>query len=228
MPTPIGILGTGAVGRTIAAALNDLGYTVMIGTRDAAATLAKPAANPRAIAFSEWLGKYPGVTLGSFAEAAKFGSIVFNCTNGGGCLAALHLAAAENLNGKTVVDVSNPLDFSNGMPPTLVPQYTNTNSMAEEIQKTFPEAHIVKTLNIVNCDVMVNARKTNGDPTMFVAGNNAKAKDEVKSILAQFGWNDVIDLGDITGARGMEMILPLWLRVYGATKNGFFGWKIVR
>ncbi len=91
-----------------------------------------------------------------------------------------------------------------------------------------PAANLVKALNIVNCEVMVNAKKTNGDPTMFIAGNNPQAKDEVKGILKQFGWNDVIDLGDITGARGMEMILPLWLRVWGATQNGYFGFKIVR
>ncbi len=114
------------------------------------------------------------------------------------------------------------------MPPSLVPEWTNTNSLGEEIQALLPGANVVKTLNIVNCEVMVDAKKSGGDPTMFIAGNNAQAKEEVKKLLRQFGWNDIIDLGDISGARGMEMLLPIWLRVWGATRNGHFGFKIVR
>jgi predicted dinucleotide-binding enzyme len=114
------------------------------------------------------------------------------------------------------------------MPPTLVPQFANTNSLGEEIQRALPGTNVVKSLNIVNCDVMVNPKKSGGDPTMFVAGNTPSAKEEVKGILRQFGWSDVIDLGDISGARGMEMILPIWLRTLGATQNMHFGFKIVR
>ena len=109
-----------------------------------------------------------------------------------------------------------------------MPDYSNTYSMAEELQKLAPEAHIVKTLNIVNCEVMVDAKRSGGDPTMFVSGNDAGAKQEVTDILRQFGWNDVIDLGDITTARGTEMLLPIWLRTWMATGNGHFAFKIVR
>ncbi len=229
MAIQVGILGTGAVGRTIGSRLTELGHHVMIGTRDVSKTMAKTERNQYGgPPFGEWHKQHRNIHVGSFAETAAFGEIIFNCTSGSGALDALRSANPQNLKGKTVVDISNPLDFSKGMPPTLIPQYTNTNSLAEEIQKAFPGANIVKALNIVNCEVMVDAKKTNGDPTMFIAGNNSQAKDEVRDILTQFGWNDVIDLGDITGARGMEMLLPVWLRIWASTQNGYFGFKIVR
>ena len=229
MAAQVGILGTGMVGQTIGAKLTEFGYKVMIGTRDIAKTQANMSRNAYgAPSFAEWHKQHQNIQLGTFAEAAKFGTIIFNCTSGGASLEVLKLANPDNFNGKLVIDISNPLDFSKGMPPSLVPQYTNTNSLGEEVQKALPGAHVVKTLNIVNCEVMVNAKKTGGDPTMFVAGNDAKAKDDAKAILKQFGWTDIIDLGDISGARGMEMLLPIWLRTWGATKNGYFGFKIVR
>jgi predicted dinucleotide-binding enzyme len=225
----IAVLGTGPVGQTISAKLTQLGHAVMIGTRDVARTKANQERSPMGTPpFSEWHKGHQQVKLGTFAEAAKFGEAVFVCTNGSGTLEALKLAQAENLKGKTVVDISNPLDFSRGMPPSLLPQWSNTNSLGEEVQKALPAAHVVKSLNIVNCEVMVNAKKTGGDPTMFVAGNDAGAKNQVKGFLKQFGWTDIIDLGDITAARGMEMILPLWVRIWGATQNGYFGFKIVK
>ena len=153
---------------------------------------------------------------------------MFLCTKGDSTLDVLKLAKPTNFNGKVVIDISNPLDFSRGMPPSLIPQFTNTNSLSEEVQKMLSGAHVVKTLNIVNCEVMVNPRKSGGDPTMFMSGNDANAKNTVKSILNQFGWNDIIDLGDITTARGTEMILPLWVRTWMATQNGYFGFKVVR
>ena len=224
----IGILGTGVVGQTIAGKLNELGHEVMIGTRDVAKTKATTERTPMGPAFGEWHKGHQNIILGTFAEAAKFGERVFLCTNGAGTLDAIKLAGALNFSGKTVADISNPLDFSKGMPPTLLAGFANTNSLGEEIQKALPEAHVVKTLNIVNCEVMVNAKKTGGDPTMFVAGNDAKAKDHVKEILNQFGWSDIVDLGDITAARGMEMLVILWVRTWGAIQNGYFGFKIVR
>lgn len=123
---------------------------------------------------------------------------------------------------------TNPLGFSKGMPPILIPQYLNTSSLGEEIQKALPEARVVKSLNIVNCEVMVNPRRSGGDPTMFVCGNDAAARDTVTGILKSFGWKDVIDLGDISAARGLEMMLPVWLRLWMATQNGYIGFKIVR
>jgi 8-hydroxy-5-deazaflavin:NADPH oxidoreductase len=229
MAKKIGILGTGMVGRTIAAKLVELGYEVTIGTRDVSTTEANRDRTPMGgPAFGEWHTQHQKVNLEAFSDAAKSGEIIFVCTNGSATLDVLQLAQPANFNGKTVVDISNPLDFSKGMPPSLLPRLTNTNSLGEEVQKALPLANVVKSLNIVNCEVMVNAKKTGGDPTMFVAGNNVAAKAEAIEILKKFGWTDVIDLGDISGARGMEMLLPIWLRTWGATKNGFFGFKIVR
>jgi len=214
----IGILGTGMVGATIGAKLVQLGYQVMMGSRS--------AGNEKAAAWAAQNG--PNASEGTFEETARFGDIIFNCTKGDASPEVFRLAGPANLRGKTVIDISNPLDFSRGMPPSLIPEYTNTNSLAEELQKLVPDARLVKTLNIVNCEVMVDARKSGGDPTMFVSGNDVGAKQEATEILRQFGWTDVIDLGDITTARGMEMMLPIWLRTWAATGNGHFAFRIVR
>ncbi|MER2999088.1 NADPH-dependent F420 reductase [Pontibacter populi] len=214
----IAVLGTGMVGNTIGTKLIQLGYKVMMGSRS--------ATNEKALAWVEANGA--NASAGTFEDAARFGEIVFNCTKGEITLDVFKMAGPENFKGKTIIDISNPLDFSKGMPPSLIPEYANTNSLGEEIQKLLPEANVVKTLNIVNCEVMVDAKKSGGDPTMFISGNNAEAKAEVKAILQQFNWNDIIDLGDITTARGTEMLLPIWLRTWMATGNGYFAFKIVR
>jgi predicted dinucleotide-binding enzyme len=178
---------------------------------------------------AEWANSQGNkASAGTFEDAAKFGDIIFNCTKGEVTLEVFKQAGPSNFKGKTVIDISNPLDFSQGFPPFLTPQYANTNSLGEEIQKLIPDANVVKSLNIVNCEVMVNAQKSGGDPTMFMSGNNEGAKTEVSSILNQFGWNDIIDLGDITNARATEMMLPIWVRTYAATKNGYIAFKIVR
>ena len=214
----IAVLGTGMVGNTIATKLIALGYSVMMGSRS--------ANNEKAAA---WVNANGGnASAGTFEDAVKFGEIIFNCTKGEVALEAIKMAGVENFTGKTVIDIANPLDFSKGMPPSLIPELSNTNSLGEELQKLIPEANVVKTLNIVNCEVMVDAKKSGGDPTMFLSGNNAEAKEEVKSILNQFNWSDIIDLGDITTARGTEMMLPIWLRTWFATQNGHFAFKIVR
>jgi predicted dinucleotide-binding enzyme len=150
---------------------------------------------------------------GTFADAASHGQMVFNCTSGSGSLEALRAAGAKNLQGKVLVDVANPLDFSPGMPPTL--SVCNTDSLGEQIQKAFPDAKVVKTLNTVTAAVMVDPSLIPGAHTMFVSGNDDAAKAEVVDLLKTgFGWNEVMDLGDITGARAQEMYLPLWLRLY--------------
>ncbi|MGB2870061.1 MAG: NAD(P)-binding domain-containing protein [Bacteroidota bacterium] len=229
MARNIGILGTGVVGQIIAAKLLDLGYQVMVGTRDVNKTQAQRELSPMGLPpFSEWHKKHPNVKLGSFADATKFGELIFLCTKGNVSVDAVKLANPQDFKGKTVVDISNPLDFSKGMPPSLIPQLSNTNSVGEEVQKALPDAHVVKSLNIVNCEVMVNAGRSGGSPTMFVAGNDPSAKAEVTRVLQQFGWEDIMDLGDISASRGMEMMLPIWLRIWGATKNGYIGFKIVR
>jgi predicted dinucleotide-binding enzyme len=159
--------------------------------------------------------------------AASFGALVFNCTLGSGTVEALAMAGEGNLDGKVVIDVSNPLDFSKGMPPSLF--VSNTDSLAEQVQRRFPKARVVKALNTMNCAIMVNPRLLPDAHHTFLSGNDAAAKAEVTSLLRQFGWRDeeIVDLGDVTTARGPESLLPLWLRVWGATKNGTFNFKIV-
>ena len=150
--------------------------------------------------------------------------------HGAGSVSALNQAGSENLEGKTLLDVSNPLDFSKGMPPTLIPSYANTTSLAEEIQRTFPGARVVKSLNTMWCGLMVNPAMVNmGDHSVFVSGNDTSAKQDVKTILHDFGWKEenILDLGDITAARGTEMWLPLWLRIMGTKNNGAFNLKVV-
>lgn len=214
----IAVLGTGVVGETIGSKLVELGHEVKMGSRT--------ANNEKAQAFAaKFLGK---ATAGTFADAAAFGEIIFNCTSGMGTLSALKMAGAVNLNGKIIVDLSNPLDFSHGMPPTL--SVVNDNSLGEEIQNAFPESKVVKTLNTVWCGIMVNpAMVNNGDHHIFMSGNDIQAKEKVKEILLSFGWKlpNILDLGDITTARGTEMYLTIWLRIYSATKNGAFNIKIV-
>lgn len=214
----IAVLGTGNVGQTIGSQLITLGYEVKMGSRT--------SNNEKATAWVQKNGK--AASQGTFEEAARFGNIVFNCTKGEVTPDVLKLAGPQNFKGKVVIDISNALDFSKGMPPSLYAQYINTNSLGEEVQKILPDAHVVKTLNIVNCEVMVNAKRSGGDPTMFMSGNNQEAKATVKNILNQFGWTDIIDLGDITTARGLEMMLPIWLRTWQATGNGHFAFKIIR
>ncbi len=214
----IGILGSGMVGGTIGGKLLKLGHKVRMGSR---------AANNEKAA--EWV-KTGGANAsqGTFADAAAFGEILFNCTSGLGSLDALKAAGAANLKGKLLIDVSNPLDFSKGMPPTLT--VCNTDSLGEQIQRAYPDAKVVKSLNTTNAMLMVSPGQLGGgDHTMFMCGNDAGAKAQTADILKNwFGWKDVMDLGDLTAARGQEMILPIWLRLYGSLKTGNFNFKIVR
>lgn len=227
----IAVIGTGTVGQTFASKLISLGHEVMMGTRNVADKLAAKEkdmyGNPP---FSEWHTANKSVQLGTFAEAAAFGEIILNVTQGGNSIHALKLAEAKNLNGKVLVDIANPLDFSKGMPPVLLPELSNTNSLGEEIQKTFPDAKVVKTLNTMWAGLMVNPNLIGGgDHTAFICGNDAGAKTNVKSLLNEFGWKNenILDIGDITSARGTEAVLPVWLRIWSATQNGAFNFKVV-
>lgn len=204
----IAILGTGVVGQTLGTKLVQLGHDVRMGARN--------EGNEKA---QKWVSDSGSrASRGTFADAAAFGEIVFNCTSGMASLDALKQAGAKNLDGKILIDVANPLDFSKGMPPTL--SVCNTDSLGEQIQRAFPGVRVVKTLNTVNTSVMVNPSLVPGESDVFVSGNDASAKARVKEILQQwFGWRNVIDLGDITSARGTEMLLPIWLRLWGAFKT---------
>ena len=200
----------------------------MVGTRDPAETLSRnePDAygNP---SFSAWQEEHPEVRLGTFAEAAAHGEIVVNATAGAVSLEALEQAGEANLNGKILIDVANPLDFSKGMPPTL--SVSNTDSLGEQIQRRFLGAKVVKTLHTMNAQLMVDpAQLAATDHTVFVGGDDAEAKATVTELLRSFGWTDIIDLGGITTARGTEMLLPIWVRLFGALQKPIFNFKIVR
>lgn len=228
----IAIIGTGAVGQTIASKLIQLGHEVVIGTRNVSEKLSVTEKDGYGTPpFSDWYKANNKVKLRTFAEAASFGEIVVNATNGGSSIAALKLADAKNLSGKVIIDIANPLDFSNGTPPSLLPGLNNTNSLGEEIQKSFPESKVVKTLNTMWCGLMVNPDLIGGgDHINYISGNDPEAKSKVKKLLNQFGWRDenIIDLGDISGARATESILPIWLRVWGVTHTGTFNFKLVK
>ena len=221
------VLGTGIVGRTIAAKLASLGHEVVIGTRDPQATLARTdrdaMGNPP---FAVWHADHTDVQLKPFAEAAALGETVVNTTAGTAALTALDAAGSANLAGKVVIDVANPLDFSAGMPPTLDP--VNTDSLGEQIQRAFPEAKVVKTLNTMNCLVMVEPTRVAGAHNVFVSGEDTGAKKHVTELLSSFGWPEgsVIDLGGIETARGTEMLLPIWLRLMGTLGHADFNFHI--
>jgi 8-hydroxy-5-deazaflavin:NADPH oxidoreductase len=188
----IAVLGTGVVGQTLAGKLRELGHEVAIGSR------------------TEGEGKR------TFADAAAFGELVINATGGAVALEALAAAGAENLAGKVLIDVSNPLDFSRGLPPTLT--VCNDDSVGEQIQRAYPDARVVKTLNTVTASLMVEPGSIPGEHTMFVSGDDEAAKAQAVELLESFGWARaaILDLGDIGGARAQEMYLPLWLRLYRA------------
>jgi len=214
----IAVLGTGTVGKTIASKLVELGHEVTIGSR-----------SPDNAALLEWVGETGArASGGTFADAAAAGELVFNCTAGGASLEALAAAGAENLAGKTLIDVANPLDFSQGMPPTL--SVCNDDSLGERIQAAFPKARVVKALNTVNTAVMVAPDSVPGDHNLFVCGNDAAAKSEASALLESFGWprDALIDLGDISAARGPEMYLPLWLRLMGSLGTAQFNIEVRR
>lgn len=225
----IGIFGSGVVGQVLAARLIEVGQEVMIGTRDVAALLGR---QERAMGmnqtFAEWHAQNPRVQLGTFAEAAGFGEVLLNATAGTASLEVLRLAGAEKMNGKLLMDISNPLDFSRGMPPAL--SVCNTDSVAEQLQRAFPDVRVVKTLNTVTAMVMAYPeRVAEGDHDMFVAGNDMAAKAQATELLKSwFGWKHVVHLGGIVSARGMEMYLPIWLSLWGALQTPMFNVKVVR
>ena len=212
----IAILGTGDVGSRLGSKLVVMGNEVRMGSRT--------AKNAKGAAWAKAAGAK--ASAGTFAEAAKFGEVVFNCTLGAVSLEALKQADANNLAGKVLVDVANPLDFSKGMPPTLT--VCNTDSLGEQIQRAFPDAKVVKTLNTMGNVVMVNPGLVPGNHDVFLCGNDGLAKAKVVEILHGFGWKSPIDLGDITAARGMEMLVPIWLRLYGKFQSPNFNFKIAR
>jgi 8-hydroxy-5-deazaflavin:NADPH oxidoreductase len=210
----MGILGSGMVAQGLSARLAELGHNVVIGTRDADKLRGWQSSNQR-------------VLIGSFAETATHGEMVFNATNGAGSLNALSMAGEENLADKILVDVSNPLDFSNGFPPSLT--VFGTDSLAEQIQRAFPLTRVVKTLNTVTARVMAYPLEVaEGDHHVFISANDADAKEQVTDLLKSFGWIHIFDLGDLSTARGTEAYMLLWVRLYGAMNTGMINVKIIK
>ena len=203
----VAVLGTGIVGRTLASALLSNGHEVRLGSRT--------AGNEAAVAWAEGIGG--PASEGTFADAAGFGELVINATAGAASLEALEMAGSEQLAGKVLIDVANPLDSSRGMPPTLT--VCNDDSLGEQIQRALPDVRVVKTLNTVTAAVMVDPALVGGTHTIFLAGDDAGAKAQASELLQELGWPaaSILDLGDITAARGMEMYLALWLRLRSAT-----------
>ena len=224
----IAVLGTGTVGRTMAARFAALGHDVAIGTRDPEATLAR--SEPDAMGnppFSTWAADHPQVPLVRFAEAAEQAELVINATNGGVSIEVLSQAGADNLAGKVLIDIANPLDFSQGFPPTLFVK--DTDSLGEQIQRAFPDVKVVKTLNTMTAALMAEpVLAADGDHSVFVSGNDEAAKKTVIELLQELGHTDVNDLGDLSTARGTEMLLPIWLRLMGALGTPMFNFKIAR
>lgn len=212
------VMGTGIVGRTLAGKLVELGHEVTMGSRQ--------AEHPDAVAWAEQAGER--ARTATFADAAAFGEMVVNATMGMASLAALESAGSANLAGKILVDVSNPLDFSKGFPPTL--SVLNDDSLAEQIQAAHPDARVVKTLNTMSAPVMVAPAAIPGHHDVFLSGNDAGARAEVARLLGTFGWpaEDIIELGDITTARGVEMYLPLWVRLFGVVGAPMFNVHVAR
>lgn len=216
----IGMLGTGTVGQTIGRALVRVGHEVRMGSRG--------VGNPKAEAWSYELGDR--ASHGTFADAAAFADeVIFNCTSGAASLDALRAAGADALGDRILLDVANPLDFSRGMPPSLI--VCNTDSLAERIQAGFPSLRVVKALNTMNCEVMVDPARVPGEHHALLCGNDPAARARVAALLHEwFGWPpaNVLDLGDLLAARGMEMFLPLWMRLYAAQGTPHFNVQVRR
>ncbi len=211
----IAVLGTGSVGRTVAPALAALGHEVVVGTRDPGVTRSREDWTPPVSDLP--LIPYPDVTA----------DLVVNATNGQGSLAALGEVGSERLAGTVVLDLANPLDFSAGFPPTLLVK--DTDSLAEQIQRAFPEARVVKALNTIAASVMVDpGRVGDGDTTVFAAADDEQARAVVVGLLEELGWHDIIELDELSAARGLEMYLPLWVRLMGRLGTADFNVRLVR
>ena len=217
----IGVLGTGIVGETIGTALVNKNHTVMLGSRK--------AGNEKSAAWKKKAGER--ASTGTFDDAALYGELIFLCLNGEHTLDAMRSVNTQNLNNKIIIDLTNPLDFSGGMPPKILEEFRDT-SLGEKVQEHVPNAYVVKTLNTVNCNVMVDASRINaGDHNLFLCGNDADAKNKVKHFLVDnFNWKPdrLIDLGGIVAARCAEAFVPLWVLVMQAEGTPIFNFKLVK
>lgn len=223
----ITVLGTGMVGQTIASKLLDLGHQVTMGTRKPEETVERSEPNQMTgLSFKDWYLNHQAVSIKRFPESTQNADLIVNATSGRASIDALKQVGIENLNGKVLLDIANPLDFSNGMPPSLF--VSNTDSLGEQIQKEYPSLKVVKSLNTMNTYIMMHPDSIAGRHNVFVSGNDQEAKDLVKKLLESIGWKteDILDLGDISTARGTEMLLPIWLRLWGTIGHANFNFYI--
>ncbi len=225
----IAVLGTGVVGQTLSEKLATLGHEVTIGTRDIKKSLATTGTDRFGRpAFGDWQKAHTNIQVATFADAAAFGELIINATLGVGSLDALQQAGKNNMKNKLLLDISNPIDYSTGMPPSL--SVSNTDSLGEQIQRAFPETKVVKSLHTMSSYVMVNPSLVPGDHTVFLGGNDTEAKLKIRGLLITFGWKDenILDLGDITTARQTEQMLPIWVKILMLLQNPFFNFSIVK
>jgi 8-hydroxy-5-deazaflavin:NADPH oxidoreductase len=221
-----GMIGGGGVAQTFGAGLIALGHDVVLGIRNVTPEeLAKDRA--QAVPLADWQAK-TGAKVVTMAQAAAHGELIVNATAGQGSLAALRLAGAENLKGKVLIDIGNPLDFSKGMPPFLNADYAGATSLGEQIQAAYPDTHVVKAFNTIAAAVMVNPGLVPGAHDLFIAGNDAGAKATVSEIAKAFGWQHIVDLGDIVGARASEALLPIWVRIWTTTGSPMHNLHVAR
>ncbi|MEM6759483.1 MAG: NAD(P)-binding domain-containing protein [Pseudomonadota bacterium] len=212
------VLGTGMVGHTLASKLIALGHEVRMGARS--------ADNDKASSWAQAHGASAG--HGSFAEVATWAERVIVAVNGANIVAAAEAITDAAVAGKTVIDVTNPLDASQGMPPILVPALSNTTSAGEALQSALPRAKVVKTLNTMNHEVMADPARVPGDHDVFLCGDDAAAKADVVGLLGEFGWRNPVDLGALSAARGTEGLMPFWLRMWGHVGHAAFNYRIAR
>lgn len=223
------VIGTGMVGQTVSSKLSSLGHDVEMATRNSQETANRDTVNQMTgYSFKQWKEEHPKINLINYSEVSNDNELFINATGGMVSIEALNLVGVEKMHSKTLIDISNPLDFSNGMPPTL--SVCNDDSLGERIQAEFPSVRVVKSLNTMTTMIMMNPKMIDGDHNVFMSSNFDDAKEEVRSLLLQIGWkgNSIIDLGDISTARGAEMLLPLWLRLWGALGTAEFNFHIAK
>jgi 8-hydroxy-5-deazaflavin:NADPH oxidoreductase len=221
----IGLIGSGIVAQTLGAKLVELGHDVVVGTRDPEKLDEKKNLTG---SLREWLARTGGKgKVVTFREAAAHGDLLVNATSGAISVEALKMAGAGDVGGKVLIDTANVLDFSKGMPPRV--GASQDSCLAEQIQAAFPNLKVVKTLNTIGAHVMVDPKAlAGGAHTIFLSGNDGSAKGKVGELLRSFGWTDILDLGDLSTARGPEMYMAMWLRLWGATGTGTLNIKVVR
>ncbi len=224
----IGILGTGIVGQTLGLKLVQLGHSIMLGTRDPSKLNEPKGRGSSARTLADWLVEAGAAArVGTFGDAAAYGELIINALSGAASLEVLRSVGEEYLNGKTFIDISNPIDVSRGFPLTLFVK--DTDSLGEMLQRAFPNVRVVKTLNTMTAALMVNPNLVgNGDHTVFVSGNDTQAKAQVTELLKEFGWQDILDIGDISTARGTEMMLAIGHATMRALSSAEVAFKVVR